>query len=103
MQLNDSSELKEFIQPGWNAFSQAFGPEISVQPNPVHSWAAFNYKIPDKGLLPIFNAESKCVHEVALNQNQGQYVWDTRQVKAGIYIYTIQANGISKSGKLIVR
>ena len=103
MHLNDSSELKTYAPPNWSMFDQAFGPEISVQPNPASTWAAFNYKLKDKGLLSINNAEGKLVHEVELQQKQGQYVWDTRSLKAGVYVYTLQSGGLSKSGKLIIR
>ena len=103
MHLNDSSELKTYAPPNWSMFDQAFGPEISVQPNPASTWAAFNYILKDKGLLSINNAEGKLVHEVELQQKQGQYVWDTRSLKAGVYVYTLQSGGLSKTGKLIIR
>jgi hypothetical protein len=103
MHLNDSSELKTYVPVNWNMFDQAFGPEISVQPNPANTWAAFNYKLNEKGLLRITDASGKCIHEIELTESQGQYVWDTRSLKAGVYVYTLQSAGLSKSGKLIIR
>lgn len=103
MHLNDSSELKVYCPTDWSMFDQAFGPKISVQPNPANIWVAFNYELSDHGLLRISNAEGRLVHEVELHDKQGQYVWDTRGVQAGVYIYTISSNDMSKSGKLIIR
>jgi hypothetical protein len=103
MHLNDSSELKTYAPANWNMFDQAFGPEISVQPNPASTWAAFNYKLNKKGLLRITDVNGKCLHELELVGKQGQYVWDTRSLKAGVYVYTLHSAGLSKSGKLIIR
>jgi hypothetical protein len=33
---------------------------------------------------------------------QGQMLWDTRKINNGVYFYTFEVNGLSKSGKIIV-
>ena len=33
---------------------------------------------------------------------QGQQIWDTRKINAGVYFYTFAVNGITESGKIII-
>jgi len=35
-------------------------------------------------------------------RNQGQQVWDIRDMKKGVYLYTLKAGAITKNGKLII-
>ncbi len=35
------------------------------------------------------------------SENQ-KLVWDTRNIKSGVYLYTLKAMGFTKSGKIII-
>ena len=79
--------------------------QISVKPNPATAWAAFDYVLPEKtsqAMLSITNASGKLVREIPLNQQQGQYLLDTRELAPGTYTYTLSANGVSKTAKLVI-
>ncbi|NQT78148.1 MAG: T9SS type A sorting domain-containing protein [Bacteroidetes bacterium] len=106
MHFNDSTELKMRNTSMMGSLKTAFGPEITVKPNPAHSWAAFDYSLQSEkssGYIKITNASGKTVEQFSISGKQGQFIWDTRGVKAGIYIYTLSSSGMSKSGKLIIR
>jgi hypothetical protein len=59
------------------------------------------------------DTENEYIYQVNNNQprieptgfgaNQGQYVWDTRQINAGLYYYTLKTGHASKTAKLVVK
>ena len=90
----------------YDAFNSAFGPEIYANPNPAHTWAAFDYKLKDDksvGQINITDISGKTVYQFKVNGKQGQKVWDTRSIAPGMYFYTLTSNGLSKTGKIIVK
>ena len=44
----------------------------------------------------------KVIENYTVEGQQGQKIWDTRRIKSGVYFYTFTANGISKSGKIVI-
>ncbi len=40
--------------------------------------------------------------QLQINWQQRQIIWDTRNVKSGVYLYTLKSLGTQKSGKLII-
>jgi len=103
-ELNDTASYK--IQPaGWNNFIEWSGVEISAKPNPAKAWTAFDYVLPDadsKGSILITDVSGRLIQTIPVSGLQGQEVWDTRNVKAGVYFFTLNAGGISKTGKIVV-
>ena len=86
-------------------FIRIYGIEITVKPNPAREWTTFNYQLPDdisKGVIKIIDAYGKLIEIFTITGKQGQKVWDTRNVNSGIYYYTLNVSGLSKSGKLII-
>jgi hypothetical protein len=82
-----------------------FGPTVEARPNPANSWVGFVYTLEGEkaaALLEIRDAAGKTVHQTQLNQKQGEYVWDTRQVKAGTYYYSLKTDANIKSGKVVI-
>jgi len=85
--------------------NQALGASITVDPNPARDWAAFDYSLPetaDKGLIKISDASGNVVKVIEVTGTQGQYVWDTREVKPGVYFYTFLVNGSGNTSKLVI-
>lgn len=85
--------------------NQALGSNLTVDPNPAREWAAFAYTLPEnigKAVIKITDATGKVVKKVEVNGTQGQYVWDTREIKPGVYFYTLVVKGIGKTSKLVV-
>ena len=105
MHINDSSYFKSNTSIA-GALNKAFGPEISAEPNPASTWAAFNYRMVSEesvGYIKITDISGKEIQQFRVTGKQGQHVWDTRWVKPGVYFYTLTSNGLSKSGKVIVK
>ncbi len=51
----------------------------------------------------VTDVQGRLVVSFRLSGNQGQQVWDTRQVEKGVYIYTLKAGAVSKQGKLVIQ
>ena len=85
--------------------NQAFGVSCTADPNPAKEWAAFNYTLPDaegKAVIKVTDATGRIIKTVEVSGKQGQYVWDTRDVKPGVYFYTFVVNGSGTTSKLII-
>nr|NQU94037.1 T9SS type A sorting domain-containing protein [Bacteroidota bacterium] len=81
------------------------GTALAVAPNPAKNWTAFNYKLPDnavEGVIKISDTEGRTVEVLDVYGNRGQKMWDTRNVKPGIYFYSFTANGMKESGKIVI-
>jgi hypothetical protein len=88
-----------------NALNQAYGLDITVNPNPASQWASFSYSLPagqNAAVIYITDVSGKNIINLPVSGRQGQKTWDTRDVDAGVYIYTLKAAGMSKSGKIII-
>ena len=57
-----------------------------------------------KQLFAFFNQSITRIYErlKLLSQKQGEYIWDTRQVKAGTYYYSLKTGGSFKAGKVVI-
>ncbi|MCD4745837.1 MAG: T9SS type A sorting domain-containing protein [Bacteroidales bacterium] len=86
-------------------FIHIYGIKITVMPNPARGWTVFNYQLPNdmsKGMIKIIDAYGKLIEIFTITGKQGQKVWDTKNIKSGIYYYSLNFSGLSKSGKLII-
>jgi hypothetical protein len=80
---------------------------VTVSPNPAKEYASFIWDFGNSSItnydLKITSAEGKVLHTQQLNGAQGQWIWDTRSVLSGIYLYEVTANGLQMaSGKVVV-
>ncbi len=102
--VDDTAAMKSTaVMPGANEADN--GMYISVMPNPASTWAAFEFRLPaqaQEALLQITDAQGRNVVSFTLKVNQGQQLWDIREVKKGTYFYILKAGNQSKSGKLII-
>jgi len=83
-------------------------PVLNVYPNPTSDYVIFERK-PGVHSSNFFNQESfiqlkdlngKPVKKLTFNSDK--VIWDTRQIKAGVYYYTIKTKSYSETGKLII-
>jgi len=44
----------------------------------------------------------RIIETFVVSGTQGQMVWDTRKINNGVYFYTFEVNGLSKSGKIVI-
>jgi len=78
---------------------------LRVYPNPARSWIAFSYTLTNdhsEGVIKVSDVSGKVIAVLTVNGKQGQKIWDTRKIKAGVYLYTLKVNGYSKSGKIVI-
>ena len=89
----------------WSDFEKLSGIDITAEPNPAREWATFNYTLPgkdSKGVIRITDISGKLIQIINVNGKQGQKIWDTRLINAGVYFYTLQGGGLSKTGKIVI-
>jgi hypothetical protein len=88
-----------------NELNAVYGLSISVKPNPASQWAAFDYTLPaghTSATIVISDLSGKTIEVMQVKGTQGQQLWDTRDIKPGVYLYTLKSESFSQSGKIIV-
>ena len=81
--------------------------QLKVYPNPTREYTTFDWSlmdIPESLHLMVFDALGKVVVNQPVHLRLGQWLWDTRNVPAGIYLYQLKPlNGESlQQGKVII-
>lgn len=82
-----------------------FQPKVNSYPNPSEEWVVFEYSIPssvNNCSLKIVNLMGQFVEEFKISNNSGMIIWDTRKIKEGNYIYTLNNDKYSTSGKITI-
>jgi hypothetical protein len=96
---NSVRNLQEVLNEEYN--------KVSVFPNPAQTHATFMYDLqPDAQncILQIFDSKGTVVLSTTLTGNMGHYLWDTRNLSSGSYLYAIISNEKKlSSGKIIVK
>jgi len=102
---NDNPIIMENERQNYTLVTRRPVAEITVVPNPAKDWAAFNYTLPENatsGVIVISDASGREVASMPVSGKQDQQVWDIRDMKKGVYLYTLKAGTMSKNGKLII-
>lgn len=93
---------------GWVAdasLNEALGFTVSVSPNPAATWATMEYTLPgDKthAAVTVSNIFGVTMMSTDLNSRQGQKMLDLRDLAAGVYVYAVQCEEHTYTGKLII-
>jgi hypothetical protein len=104
--LPDSIGLKSRSNLNYGNFIKAKGMEINATPIPASTWVAFDYRLAlsdTEGTITISDVTGRVIEAIKVTGNRGQKVWDIRRIKQGVYIYTLNAGGLSKSAKFIIK
>ena len=80
--------------------------KIADESNPANNWVAFDYHLAlsdTEGMITISDVSGRVIKVLKVTGNQGQKAWDIRRIKPGVYIYTLNTGGLTKSAKLIIK
>jgi hypothetical protein len=79
---------------------------VKVSPNPAKEYASFSWDLGSfngTALLTISDPKGRKLRTQSLHGAQGQWVWDTRNMTNGVYLYEVTANGLQMgSGKIVI-
>ncbi|MCP4180981.1 MAG: T9SS type A sorting domain-containing protein [bacterium] len=79
--------------------------KIKVFPNPAKDYVTFVWELllEHNAKLIITDVNGKTITERTIAAKQGQWVWDTRTIKKGIYFYEIKTdNERLGNGKIVI-
>ena len=89
---------KEVINAAYN--------KITATPNPADVYVAFTWELPlleSDAILIITDVNGKSIEQKTINTKNGQWIWDTRTIKKGIYFYEIKTdNERLGNGKIVI-
>ncbi|MEA3444097.1 MAG: T9SS type A sorting domain-containing protein, partial [Bacteroidota bacterium] len=81
--------------------------ELMVYPNPAGNHASFEWELPlleNEAYLRLTDLNGVIIKQITFTEKQGQWLWDTRKVKNGTYIFEIVSNGKQlANGKLVIQ
>jgi hypothetical protein len=89
---------KEVINAAYN--------KITATPNPANVYVAFSWELPllkGEAQLIITDINGKAITQKTIAGKRGQWIWDTRSIKRGAYLYEIKTdNECLGNGKVII-
>ncbi|NVN95467.1 MAG: hypothetical protein HXX18_09320 [Bacteroidetes bacterium] len=89
---------KEVINSAYN--------KITVTPNPANVYVAFTWELPlleSDAVLIITDVNGKSIEQKTITTKNGQWIWDTRTIKRGAYLYEIKTdNERLGNGKIVI-
>lgn len=97
-------------EKGWNGYTgvasnRATASDVTQSPNPATTWTTVNYTLPGnttKAVLTLTNMLGVNVLTKELEDVQGNKVIDLRGLATGVYVYTIQYEQFTETGKLVI-
>lgn len=101
----DSTSLKNASAPLLQTRPDKDILKISAQPNPAHTYLAFDFELlhpTSTGIIIITDVNGMVVNQMQVNGKSGQKVWNTSGIKAGVYYYSLESSGLSESGKVVI-
>lgn len=79
---------------------------VEVSPNPAKDKISFKYSLPSnqtKAQLTIYNNTGQILRSFNVMANQGQIIYNTSGLNAGVYFYSVIAGKKNKKGKFVKR
>ncbi|MEA3443314.1 MAG: T9SS type A sorting domain-containing protein [Bacteroidota bacterium] len=89
-----------------DVLNQAYN-TLTVKPNPAGNHASFEWELPlleNEAYLRLIDLNGSVIQEHTINAKRGQWLWDTREIINGTYLYEL-VSGDNKLdvGKLIIQ
>ncbi|NOY49463.1 MAG: T9SS type A sorting domain-containing protein [Chlorobi bacterium] len=80
--------------------------KVEVSPNPAKDKISFKYSLPSnqsKAQLTIYSNTGQIIRSFNIMANQGQIIYNTSGLNAGVYLYSVVAGKENKKGKFVNR
>jgi hypothetical protein len=87
---------KQLVLPQEGSVSLPASSTLRLYPNPANGWVTMNYYLPGHAgvvNLVVRDASGRILVQLNAGGEQGQRVWDTRQVAPGIYAVELRREG----------
>jgi hypothetical protein len=85
----------------------AAAPALRIHPNPANNWVAMSYLLPGNTgavSLVVRDAGGRVLHQLNAVGEQGQRVWDTRELAPGIYTVELRREGrVEHTERLVIQ
>ncbi len=80
---------------------------LQIHPNPANNWTAFTFQLPGNRAtlqLRIRDAQGRIAHSMQASGEEGQVVWDTRNVAPGVYTVELLRDGqVERTERLVIQ
>jgi hypothetical protein len=95
---------QRFAKPNVKQLLNDLQNTLVTHPNPAKNFVVFDYSLAaTDAQISITDVTGKLIHTINLSNTRGETIWDTREVTAGMYFYSVNANGRSIIlGKVII-
>lgn len=85
-----------------NAIDPCSNKTINVSGTSPANAHAFVGRLAPVGEIVITDITGKKVETLLINREEGDQLWDTRQLAKGVYLYTLKSGGFSETGKIVI-
>ncbi|MAT55517.1 MAG: hypothetical protein CMN32_13655 [Saprospirales bacterium] len=86
-------------------FQQAEGMQLRAVPNPARDYTDFHFRLPEgveSARLVIRDLDGKTIESFLIEDQTGSIAWSTAKVRGGVYLYSIETDGITTLTKRLI-
>ena len=87
------------------SYQQAEGLKLRAVPNPAKDYTDFHFRLPagvESARLIIRDLDGKTIESFLINDQTGSISWNTVKIRGGVYLYSIETDGITTLTKRLI-
>ena len=87
------------------SYQQAEGLKLRAVPNPAKDYTDFHFRLPagvESARLVIRDLDGKTIESFLIEDQTGSIAWSTAKVRGGVYLYSIETDGITTLTKRLI-
>ena len=87
------------------SYQQAEGLKLRAVPNPAKDYTDFHFRLPagvESARLIIRDLDGKTIESFLIDDQTGSISWNTAKVRGGVYLYSIEADGVTTQTKRLI-
>ncbi len=84
---------------------QTEGLQMRAMPNPARDYTDFHFRLPagvESARLIIRDLDGKTIESFLIDDQTGSISWNTAKVRGGVYLYSIEADGVTTLTKRLI-